>query len=236
VAGGQQLPKFNVGDSVEVYSFGRWVPCKVSSPINFGVYGVRCGTLDTTAKAIPAELRAMAPTDPKARQRAIVSFAASGSDSAPGPENQSIGSRYGTREPRQCDHRKAALTGDDAKDLFTCDAEHEFGSTLYLVSDVSLEASAPRAFNARLDSDKVGIDATQPVLDIHATYNKYQCSPIPYMADDNPHIRNCDQTRMTDAGGSCFKNAAGEWHCLMFDFHPGATATATNVRPPTQEN
>ena len=234
VASGQQFPKFNVGDSVEVYSFGRWVPCKVSSPINFGVYGVRCGTLDTTAKAIPAELRAMAPTDPNVRQIAVVSFAASGNDSAPGPANQSIGSRYGTREPRQCDRRKPALTGGDAKELFTCDAEHEFGSTLYLVSDVGLEVSAPRPFDARLDSEKVGIDAAQPVLDIHASYNAYQCSPIRYNADDNPNTRNCSQTRMTDAGGSCFKNASGEWHCLMFDFHPAATATATNVRPPTQ--
>ncbi len=235
VASGQQPLRFNVGDAVEVYSFGRWIPCTVTSPNTFGAYGVRCGTLNLNAKAIPTELRAMAATDPEVRQVAVVSFAASGIDSAPRPVNQSIGSRYGTREPRLCDRRKAeTLTADDAKELFSCDAEHEFGSTLYLVSDVSLQVSAPRPFDARSDADKAGIDAAQPVLDIRGTYNNYHCTPIPSNAGDNPNTRNCIEFRMSDAAGSCFKNASGEWHCMMFDFHLAASSTATSVRPPTQ--
>jgi hypothetical protein len=226
----QQLPKFNVGDAVDVNSFGKWVPCTVSSPLSFGAYKVHCDNLDLSAKADPQEIRvhiipATIPTVTETKEVA-----------ARAPQGESIGARYGTREPRTCQPRKGEINATDAKDLFICDAEHEFGGNLYLVSDVNLLVSNPRPFNPNDDASKVGIDASQPVYDIRASFNHYQCSQIPSAFVDYPGTRNCNEDKMSNAAGGCYKTQAGEWRCTMYDFRSGAAAASaslTNVKPPT---
>jgi hypothetical protein len=225
----QRFPTFKIGDAVDYYSFGKWLPCTVTSALDNGVYNVKCGaTLELRATADPAAMRAhVAPMAgiPQLSDNKDVDFRASS-------EGRTLGARYGTREPRTCEERKAALSTQLAKDLFICDSEHEFGGQLYLVSDVNLSLSSPRPYDRRQDAAKLGIDPAQPVYDIRASYSNYQCRPIP-IDHDNPLDRNCDQYKLSDAAGGCYKNTTGEWHCLMYDFHMGAPATATNVRPPT---
>jgi len=229
LASAQQLPKFNVGDSVDFNTSGKWIPCTVTAPLAAEAYGVRCGTSDMKAKNDPEQLRAhltsvtLTAPAPDAKDEPVLGMAV----------GETIGARYGTREPRKCENSKADFSISDAKDLFICDSEHEFGGSLYLVSDVNLLVSTPRAFDATEDAAKTGIDPKEPVYDIRASYNNYQCSQIPYSALDYPGTRNCNEFKMSNAAGGCYKNTVGEWHCLMYDFHPGATATATNVRPPT---
>jgi hypothetical protein len=224
----QRFPTFKIGDAVDFYSFGKWLPCTVTSAIDNGVYNVKCGeSLELRAKADPTQMRAhVAPLAgiPQLSDGKDLDFrTASG---------RTPGSRYGTREPRTCEERKAALSTQLAKDLFICDSEHEFAGSLYLVSDVNLSLAPPRPYNPRQDAAKLGIDPAQPVYDIRASYNNYQCRPIA-IDRDNPLDRNCDQYKLSDAAGGCYKNTSGEWHCLMYDFHIGAPASATNVRPPT---
>jgi hypothetical protein len=221
-----QLPAFHVGDPVDYNTFGRWLPCSVASPLSAGVYNLHCGAaLELRAKADPYELRPRSGVI-----RVNLMAAAQPADATEAV--RTAGARYGTREPRTCDNRKGQLTPDQARELLSCDAEHEFAESLYLVSDMSVNLGFARPFNQRLDAGLHGVDTAQPVADLHATFNTFQCRPIP--ADrDNPLDRNCSQFRQVDTVGSCFKNQAGDWHCQTVNMHPTGTATVTNVRPPT---
>jgi hypothetical protein len=225
-----QSSRYNVGEIVDYKSSGQWINCTVASPLEAGAYALRCGnSAEVRAKADSQQLRRhVAPAN------GMASYANDDDATSRMPVGRTVGARYGTREPRTCDHSKPALSAEAAKDLFICDAEREFGGSLYLVSDVELNAAAPRPFNPGIDKAKQGIDPRSSVVDIHATYNKYQCRVIP-SDRDYPNVRNCDVFAMNNSNGGCFKNQSGEWHCLMYDFHPGATATATNVKPPTTE-
>jgi hypothetical protein len=222
------LSLLEVGNLVDYNQAGQWIPCTVSTPLNDNGYTVHCGSLDFSAKADPSQIRLHIAGSSLVRQaiesKDIVSLI---------PEGESIGAKFGTRNPRTCDARKGTINSTEARDIFICDAEHEFGGNLYLVSDVSLLVSTPRPFSPNEDSTKVGIDATQPVLDIRASYNNFQCSKLPSSYLDYPGNRNCNEFKMANAAGSCFKNNAGEWHCLMYDFHRSAQADARNVKPPT---
>jgi hypothetical protein len=226
----QRVPTFKAGDAVDYLSFGRWVPCTVTAPLADGVYNLRCGeSMELRAKADPLELRThVAPA-----AAAGIPVLADGKDfDFRSPAGRTVGARYGTREPRTCDHHASAISGEVAKNLFICDSEHEFGGSLYLVSGVNLSLASPRPYNPRQDAAKLDIDPAAPVYDIHATYSNYQCHQIA-VDRDNPLDRNCKEYKLSDAAGGCFKNRAGEWHCLMYDFHQGAPVTAEAVRPPT---
>jgi hypothetical protein len=224
----QQLPSFKPGDAVDFYTFGKWVPCTVSSHLDAGAYSVRCGSVELRAKPDPRELRPHVVPPPGVEL-------AFGVESAPASAalGESIGARYGTRDPRICNRRPDHFSPPEAKEVFICDSEHEFGGSLYLVSEVSLEVSKPRAFNPAIDARKSGMDRDQPVLDISATYNNFQCSPLPASHLDYPNMRNCNESRTTSAIGGCFKNIAGEWHCQLSDFSSATVATAKSVSPPT---
>jgi len=224
----QQLPSFKSGDSVDFYTFGKWIPCTVSSPLAAGVYNVRCGSIELRAKPDPRELRPHAVPPPGVEL-------AFGVESAPAPAvlGESVGARYGTRDPRLCNRRPANFSSAEAREVFICDSEHEFGGSLYLISEVSLEVSKPRAFNPAIDARKSGIDHAQPVLDISATYNNFQCSPLPASHLDYPNIRNCNESRTTGAVGGCFKNASGEWHCQLSNISSATVVTAKEVSAPT---
>jgi len=224
----QQAPTFKSGDSVDFYTFGKWIPCTVASPLVAGAYSVRCGSIELRAKPNPQELRMHAAPPPGVQ-------AAFGIESAPAPRSGdiSIGARYGTRDPRICNRRPDHFTSVQAREVFICDAEHEFNGRLYLVSDVSVDVVKSRPFDSSIDARKPGIDRSQPVFDIRATYNNYQCSPIPASHFDNPNIRTCDQFHTTGASGGCYKSTAGDWHCTVPEFNASTIAVAKDVAPPT---
>jgi hypothetical protein len=227
----QQLPTFKPGDAVDFYTFGKWNPCAVTSPLTAGVYNVRCGSLEFRAKADPRELRSHVVPPPNVQL-------AFGVETAPAPTgptalSESVGARYGTRDPRRCNRRPDHFTSADVKDVFICDSEHEFAGSLYLVSNVALEIAPARPFNPAIDARKIAIDHTQSVVDIRATYNSFQCSALPASHWDYPNIRNCNESHTTAAAGACFRNTAGEWHCILADPTSATVATAKNVSAPT---
>ena len=229
------LPNLVIGDSVDVYSSTGWVPCTISTALVGNLYGVHCGSQDLQARAEPTELRQH--ITPAAMPVTLVDPTEEVTVIARQPLGDSVGARYGTREPRKCALRTGSISETDAREQFICDSEHEFGGQLYLVSDVSLLVSTPRSFNANEDSVKTGIDPKQPVYDIRASYSNYQCEKISSAFLDRPNNHNCNEAKMSNAAGGCFKNRAGEWHCLMFDFHPNAPSAAVlnNVRPPMND-
>ena len=228
-ASAQQLPSFKPGDAVDFYSFSKWNPCVVASPRKADSYNLRCGSLDLQAKSDPHELRMhIAPP--------IGVQAAFGVESAPAPVAMelSVGARYGTRQPRACNRHPERFTAEEAKDVFTCDAEHEFDGKLYLVSEVSLEVGGPRPFNGAMDAKKLNIDHAQLVVEILATYNSFQCNPLPASHFDNPSNRNCSEFHAKTLPGVCFKSTSGDWHCVVSEPAIGLmTATAKAVAPPT---
>ena len=230
IAHAQQLPTFQPGEPVDFYTFGKWVPCTVEAPLSAGAYNVRCGSIDMRAKNDPRELRVHVVPP------AGVQFAF-GVQTAPAPVadsvDRSVGARYGTRDPRICNRRPSQFTAAEAKDVFICDSEHEFNGTLFLVSDVSVDIAKSRPFDPAIDAERPGIDRSQPVLDIRATYNNYRCSPIPASHMDNPNLHTCNEFHAANAAGGCYKNTAGDWHCALLDFNSSTTATAKNVPPPT---
>ena len=226
----QQLPTFKPGDPVDFYTFGKWVPCTIESPLAAGNYNVSCGSIAMRAKNDPRELRVHVVASTGVQ----LGF---GREAAPAPVPEaignSVGARYGTRDPRICDRRPSKFTAAEAKDVFICDAERELNGSLFLVSDVSVDLKQSRPFDPILDAKRPGIDRLQPVLDIRATFNNYQCSAIPASHMDNPNIRTCNEFHATNAAGGCYKNTAGDWHCNVLDFNASNTATAKNVPPPT---
>ena len=230
IAPAQQMPTFKPGEPVDFYTFGKWVPCTVEAPLAANNYTVSCGSISMRAKNDPRQLRVHV-VPPLGVQMAF------GIETAPAPSPEdavrSIGARYGTREPRLCDRRPAQFTAAQAKDVFICDAEHEFNGNLFLVSDVLVNMTASRPFDPSVDARRPEIDPSQPVLDIRATYNNYQCGPIPASHFDNPNIRTCNKFHTSNAAGGCYRNTAGDWHCSLLDFGASTIATAKNVSPPT---
>jgi len=228
-ASSQQLSAFKRGDAVDYYSYGKWSPCVVISATTAGGYGLLCGTLEVQAKGDSQELRAHISLP-------MGVLPAFGVESAPTPVTTelSVGARYGTRDPRGCDRRPEHFTAAEAKEIFTCDAEHEFNGKLYLVSEVSLEVAGPRPFNAIVDTKKLNIDHAQLVVEILATYNNFQCDQLPASHFDNPRNRNCNEFHAKTIPGACFKSVSGDWHCVISEPAIGLmTATAKNVAPPT---
>ncbi len=223
----QQLPNFKPGDAVDFYTFGKWSPCTVASALVAGAYNVRCGSLELRAKADPHELR-MHITSPLGVQAAFGVESAS----AP-PQDMSVGARYGTRDPRDCNRHPDHFTAAEARDVFICDAEHEFDGMLYLVSEVSVNLSGPRPFNAAMDAKKLNIDNAEQVVELHATYNNFQCNRLPASHFDNPNNRNCNEFRAVNAAGACFRSTAGEWHCVAADPSLNTSSIGKNVGPPT---
>ena len=230
IAHAQQLPTFKPGDAVDFYTFGKWIPCTVEAPLSAGNYNVSCGSISMRAKNDPRELRVhvIAPRG--------VQFGF-GVQTAPAPVaesvDRSVGARYGTRDPRICDRRPSQFTAAEAKDVFICDAEHESNGSLFLVSDVSVDVTKSRPFDPAIDTKRPGIDRSQPVIEIRATYNNYQCSAIGASHMDNPIIHTCNEFHATNAAGGCYKNTAGDWHCNLLDLNASTTETAKNVPPPT---
>jgi len=224
----QQLSELRPGEAVDFYTFGKWVPCIVASPLVGGSYSVKCGSIDLRAKPDARELRRhiVAPANMAS------SF---GVESAPAPAalDDSVGARYGTRDPRHCNRRPDHFSSAEAKDVFICDSEREFNGNLYLVSEVSLEVSTARAFNPSVDARKAGIDRNQPIIDIRASYNRFECSQLPASHMDNPNVRNCNEFHTSGASGACFRNTAGEWHCMIIDPTAFTVATGKSVGAPT---
>lgn len=230
VAGQADMTKFKVGDAVEVITAGFWRSCTIAAPLTAGGYDVHCGPLNLRAKADAEHIRAALPNAAAARAQAETMEAMKNR-----PKGNGIGAKYGTREPASCANRGGPLNSATARQYFICDAEGEKAGYMYLVANVFVEVSSPRAFNWNQDSASTAIDTAQPVYDLHGSFNQFVCSKPTPVDNDFARTHNCGLYEQHHAEGRCFRNTFGEWHCLMADTHRSAWPNAKNQLPPGEE-
>ena len=153
---------------------------------------------------------------------------------------ESVGKKFGSRDPRTCASRKGALTAAKAKQYFICDQEYASppnasGESITLVSDVTVQLGNPRPYNANMDSTGFetsnSIDPSQQVVPIQGSFNEYVCGKIGQI--NAPAGSNCNLTTNPHSKGMCFKSSFGDWHCMMTDLAGVREFKATHA-PPTQ--
>ena len=226
-----QAQPFKVGDYVDSQFGGKWIPCTVSRPLQGNGYGVSCGANDYRVAASPQNIRARAAT---AEDKRVEAETAAALARQPRPGN-SLGAKYGTREPKTCAIRtappKGAPSADQARQYFICDAEHELSSHLFLVANVKVQV-APASHPASRSILGGDLDPTQPIWDISGSFTQYQCSQA--APSDNAYSRthNCSLNDMPTATGYCYKSTSGEWHCEMSDMAHLTANTQPNQMPP----
>jgi hypothetical protein len=227
--GGSTLRQFQPGDYVAVMDGTAWQTCVVSGQYRQAShdYPVSCGTKELFAPSGPAHIRPRKATAGEIRIAAETTAALA---RLPQP-GTGLGSRYGTRPPKNCVSRaepaEGAVSPDQARQYFICDAEVEGVTGLALVTNVRVEVASGRAFNYNTDSGHTSIDPKQVVYDIRGAYTRYECHQP--AARDNAFARthNCSAFDEPAAEGLCFKNTFGDWHCMMHDLH----ADIINARP-----
>lgn len=150
----------------------------------------------------------------------------------PASAQQTLGAKYGTREPRTCADRTApargAITAAQALRYFICDAESEFGPKLYLVENVQLQVGRSRPFQMRTDAF-TDVDPSQPVYPIRGGFVRYQCGE-PNKIENN-FGKNCSVYESPNASGICYKTTFEEWHCTMMDMSASSSGRH-KVAPP----
>lgn len=147
-----------------------------------------------------------------------------------GPDKTGVGKPYGARDPSSCpDLTGAAPSAEQAKTSFICNSEDVFGSSLFLIQDVTVQVGRGRPYNASQDAmDMPNIDVTVPVYQIRGSFKQYQCGEASeYMQNIG---KNCTLSDNPNADGLCYKTEWGDWVCKMTDAH-GKTI-AKEVAPP----
>ena len=153
---------------------------------------------------------------------------------------ESVGAKFGSRDPRTCSSRTGSLSAATAREYFICDSEYATGptasgETLYLVSDVKVELGRPRPFDANTDTfgfaETNAIDPSQAVVPIRGSFNAWDCSKLG--AINGTPGKSCNLAPNLHATGLCFTNSFGDWHCTMTDFHAAREFLPSHA-PPTE--
>ena len=232
--GGSTLRQFQPGDYVEVMDGTSWQTCMVSGQYRQASrdYPVSCGTKELFVSSGPTHIRSRKPTAEEVRMTAETTAAL-----ARLPQRGAgIGSRYGTRQPKNCASRTDPAEGPPsparARQYFICDAEVEGVTGLALVTNVRVEVAPGRTFNYSTDSGHTGIDPKQVVYDIRGSYTHYQCHQPAARENAFARTHNCSAFDEPAAEGLCFKNTFGDWHCRMHDLHADIINSRQNLLPP----
>jgi hypothetical protein len=148
---------------------------------------------------------------------------------------QSIGAKYGTRDPRTCADSKApargAMTPALATKYLICSEEKVSGENLYLIEGLtSVEVGGSRPYNLRNDSSE-DIDVTAPVYPIRTgSYKSYQCGIV--NAGNKGY--NCNIYPYPSGSGACRRTTFGDWKCSLGYQTADRSQVQNNVPPPTR--
>jgi hypothetical protein len=128
------------------------------------------------------------------------------------------GAAFGTRNTRDCSLNAASPTGAQLQQAFICEAEvytspGSSGASLSLVSNVALQFSKGRPYNANTDAYEA-IDVTQPVFDARGNYTSWTCfvPSTPAYANSPVPGKNCWKYLGTGVHGIAFRDTFGTWH------------------------
>ncbi len=165
--------------------------------------------------------------------------------SAVAQEKKSIGERYGSREPRTCEAKKAPAMGAPTADLAAkyviCEIEKVSGQYLYLIENVKVEVGGGRPYNPNSDINVPEIDVKFPIYSIRGSLTKYQCNAEDARFTHSIPGKNCTRYEEPKAKGDCYKTTFSEWRCYMTDLSnlnenyfagvppPGATKMAADM-------
>ncbi|MBK9657435.1 MAG: hypothetical protein IPO66_19145 [Rhodanobacteraceae bacterium] len=147
---------------------------------------------------------------------------------------ESLGAKYGSREPTRCadtsDPASGAPSVEQASQYLKRTMEIEGGGpSLYLLEDLELQV-APRGRAYDRQAPISDVDPTQPIFDIRGSYLLYQCSPAYSSASGSNLGANCYTYAHPKAAGVCWKTSFGDWGCSMSDRNHGGQTR--DVAPP----
>jgi hypothetical protein len=238
---------FKAGDHVDARLNGQWLPCTVFKPeLNWLVpgstalrgYTVTCvinaasGPQETLVGLTDIRARGATAEDKSADAETAAALARQ-------PRGNSVGGKYGTRDPRTCANRNSPARGApssaQATQYVICEMEQGDGMhTLFLVSNVKVQVAPvshpPNDFVKELKA--ADIDPRQPIWDIRGSFTSYHCQPLSSLIAGNDYARthNCWVLEQPSATGYCYKNTFGDWRCGLLG---NRTDWKTNALPPT---
>lgn len=244
---------FRVGDYVDAQYAGQWLPGQVKELQYYGAGG-RCSPPSATCSTVGAYIvtfviipsngpqdLTLSLTDVRARvatvedKRVAVETAAA---LARQPHGNTLGAKYGTRDPRTCSSRTAPAHGapsaEQARQYVICELEQGDGAgPLSLVTNVKVQVAsvshAPNQFVKEITTAR--IDPREPIWDLRGSFTSYHCKSLGSLTASNDFARthNCSMSDQPSATGYCYKDTFGDWHCGMLG---AATNERPNVLPP----
>ena len=119
---------------------------------------------------------------------------------------------YQARNPRLCKPVSAPPSPGQAAVLIQCTMDQDRATGLFLMQEVNIVMSQPRAFNGDTDSNLPEIDMSAPVFPLSGSLKVSWCSPI---GVGYPAGRNCQVMPTPMAMGSCWKTTFGDWKCNL---------------------
>jgi hypothetical protein len=223
-----QTAPFKLGDSVEVMYAGAWTTGIVTKGLQDGTYVVNHGSMIMYINEGPANIRAhqMTPAEKAAADQSAQALATR-------PAGNGIGAQYGAREPATCTSRTAPPNAETARKYLLCDMEGLDGfQNLLLLTDVTVQLAAPRAFIYAQDSSRSQIDVKAPVYDIRGKFKQFQCSKPILGGGAYTATHNCNLYEQPQAAGSCYRDTFGDWHCTMAGNRLASTNQVREQMPP----
>ena len=246
-------PAFKVGDYVEVQAFSQWIPGRIAKLVLYGPGG-QCEPPSATCKNVGGYIvtyivnPTSGPQDSMAAVTDVRARAATAADTqvasetaaalARQPRGNTVGAKYGTRDPRTCGDRtapaKGAPSAAQATQYVICELEQGDGShPMNLVTNVKVQvASVSHPPNQLVrEITAATIDPSQPIWDIRGSFTIYRCFALATLSAPNDFARthNCWQIDQTTATGYCYKDTFADWHCGLLGTK---TEWQPNVLPP----
>jgi hypothetical protein len=224
-----QTAPFKLGDSVEVMYGGKWVTGVVTKPLDSGTYVVNNGNFVMYINEGAANIRPhqMSSAEKARSDQSAQAFARR-------PTGNGIGAQYGAREPVVCKSLTAPPTAATVKQYVYCGMEGIDGrSNLVLLTNVTVQMAAPRAYLLRQDSGKYQIDGRAPVIDLRGGYKMYQCGKPNLAGGAFSATHNCVSYDQPVATGACYKDTLGDWNCSLVGNRLASSSQVRDQMAPT---
>ena len=146
---------------------------------------------------------------------------------------QSVGAKYGSREPAVCPSLKEPVKGapsaEQVRRYVICGAEGQSGSELFLLQDVKVEVGKGVPYRDIPQISRPGnADPDGLVYQIRGSLKRYMCA-----RNSGDYLgKNCRVYDEPKATGECHKDNFGDWQCSLKDLgSPDKYGTADQPAP-----
>jgi hypothetical protein len=148
-----------------------------------------------------------------------------------------MGSRFGTRDPRQCAPVRTKPNLEQITALVQCEYERIQSNLIYLDQNLSIQAGGTRPYSQFADGHSTGIDTNAPVIPIRGSADAYQCAVLSKYTnlgtvyDTDNTGRNCAISPVRQSTGTCYRTTFGDWQCHLYQVSD-SSITKLNQPPP----